>query len=444
MIKSTNNAATSASVSLTAEDIFTKPVAINGESQISVPLQKGAGAQDISFKAPGPGYYLLHTEVHAGEDTATGSTDFGVVPFAHPGLRPDSLFASNMPWPAGPDLDLWQAIGMKIARHGLNPKIGKTDGLAPGQVPALDFSQVDEKWADSKAHDVWAIPLSEYALPGDNNKSPLALETGMFGPPNDYARFANTEAAIYAHFPEVTTIEFYNEPWLFGYTFAGTPADYDRLQKMFCEAMLKVNPNYRIVAGSSTMFAVDNIEPHPDCWKGLLQGLSNHPYVDTSDPTFRAGANARAMDAERLTAQRMGLPYSYLTEGGTKYAPPPPPLTPAEAAAKAQNKGKSAKAQLATMDKTDPRFAELKKEAKDKKAEVKVTTAINNNNIENAAKIVQYYTKAALEGMFQANAQWDIGYGDGWTHSDTTFATMTQATLSRTVLPWPTSGPATN
>ena len=94
-VKSTHAATTSATVSLKAEDMFGKPVAINGETQISVPLQKGEGLKDIAFKAPGPGYYLVYAEVHAGADTALASADFGLVPPPYPGVRPNSQFSTT-------------------------------------------------------------------------------------------------------------------------------------------------------------------------------------------------------------------------------------------------------------------------------------------------------------------------------------------------------------
>ena len=75
-IKSLNPAASSATVSLTAEDMFGKPVAINGETQFSMPLQKGAGQKEIPFKAPGPGYFQITASVQAGADTATVVGDF--------------------------------------------------------------------------------------------------------------------------------------------------------------------------------------------------------------------------------------------------------------------------------------------------------------------------------------------------------------------------------
>ena len=425
-VKSTDAAATNASVSLTAEDIFNKP--IDWKQQISVPLQKGAGAQDITFKAPGPGYFMVRAEVHAGADTVTASGDFGLVPPPYPGVRPDSFFASNFSTSSGPDLDLFQAIGMKVERCGFNAKEAKQDGLAPGQVGTIDFTTLDDKFKTLKEHGIWALPTTSYTLSGNPaDAAPLAQQTGMYGPPADYQRYANTWAAIFQRYPEIKATEFYNEPWIFGWTFAGTPTDYDRLQKTFCDAVLKVRPDMRIIAGSSSMFAIDNIEPNLSCWKGLLSGISAHPYTDVADPSWRVGGNTREIDEIRLVSQRMGLPYAYLTEGGTSYAPP---LSPeAKAAAAAKPKGptvKSVTAELVALDdKSSPQATALKKQLKSLKAEGKLAAADVRNNVENAYKIVQYFVRAAVEGVFQGNAQWDIGYGLEWTRSNTTFAVMT-------------------
>jgi len=82
---------------------------------------------------------------------------------------------------------------------------------------------------------------------------------------------------------------------------------------------LRVNPNYRIVAGNSAMFVADNIEPDPSCWKGLLKGVSHHPYTsDAGETSFRPGSNTRSIDDICVRAREMGLPYPYLTEGGTE------------------------------------------------------------------------------------------------------------------------------
>jgi len=60
------------------------------------------------------------------------------------------------------------------------------------------------------------------------------------------------------------------------------------------------------------------------------------------------------------------------------------------------------------------------------------------NNNENASKIVQYYVKSLLAGLYQGNAQWHIGYGPGWTRANVALAAMTHSW--KTVRRWPTYG----
>ena len=157
------------------------------------------------------------------------------------------------------------------------PRQGLAAHTAGGRAVPLDFSRLDKALAETKARGLWILPIAGYSFEGDCCR--LAEQLGMYGPPGDYDRFVNTWADILRHYPELTTIEFWNEPWIFGWNLAGTPDDYRRLQKQFCEMALKINPHYRILAGNSTMFVTDNIEPDPACWQGLLQGISHHPYA---------------------------------------------------------------------------------------------------------------------------------------------------------------------
>jgi hypothetical protein len=69
---------------------------------------------------------------------------------------------------------------------------------------------------------------------------------------------------------------------------------------------LRVNPDYRLVAGNSTMFVRDNIQPHPDCWRGLISGVTHHPYTRSiAEASFRAGDNLRGIDDIVLTARAL-------------------------------------------------------------------------------------------------------------------------------------------
>ena len=422
-VKSTNPAATSATVSLSAEDMFSKPVVINGATQFSVPLQKGEGAKNIPFQAPGPGYFLLHAEIHAGADTATVSGDFGIVPPPHAGVRPDSLFSCTAsPQNSEEKMDLWQAVGMKKARTCMPTPLKNAEGLAPGQVPPIDWTNAEQMFATLKAHSIWPFVESNYTLGPGDEASAKAKATGMYGPPADELRYAKFYGLLFQHFPEITMTEFLNEPWLYGYGFAGSNKDYQDFQRLFCQEVLKLRPDMRIVAGNSDSFVIDSILPDPSCWKGLLSGLSHHPYTkDDADPSWRLGANVRAYDAIGVLARRMGLPYACLTEAGTMYGEPSPTASaevkaqPAVAQYKTNGQQASALKKKLNAEKAATKSAgttPAKKNDQDAvmKTEVKTLEKENlnlrmtlSNNIENAAKIVQMNARAAIEGLYQAS-----------------------------------------
>lgn len=436
-LKAQGDAARQVAVKLSADDIFGNPVSWKSELSVDLPAGKSV-EQYVPFFA-GPGYFEVHAEASAGEEKASAVTDLGVVPPPWPGVRPDSLFASNTAGVKdGEDMRLLQAIGMKVERAHFLPRLAVKNlqtwarETAPGQPPAFDFPSQDKLWAQTRAAGLWVLPVVGYALPGDLNE--MAIKTGMYGPPADYQRFVNAYLQILNHYPEITTVEFWNEPWIYGWNFAGTPTEYRDLQKQFCQAMLKIRPGYRIVAGNSTMFVTDNIEPDPSCWRGLLSGITHHPYDGSvGGSTFRPGDHARSMDETGLLARRMNLPFAYLTEGGTMWAPMFDPACIA-----VQNRLAAAKARLAEIDPASPQREAAAREVALLADRVAAFGPIHDD-IYDARKIVQYYVRAAVTGMFQANAQWEIGYGPGWTRANTTFGFMTHELEDRPPLAeiWP-------
>lgn len=336
---------------------------------------------------PGPdraGFYAITADFAGGP---ARSTELGVVPVQPPGQRRESFFASNTSgFKRGTDADLLQRIGMRIQRLHFQPRpAGPLPAEPHGAIP-LDFTEQDKALAEIAGKDQWVLPIAGYAIEG--LKSPLAHRLQMHGPPRDAVEFIATWESILRHYPEVDAIEFWNEPWIFGWTWAATPGEYRALQQAWCEMALRVHPGLRIVAGNSSMFCEDHLEPYPTSWKGLLQGTSHHPYMGCGDAVSRHGSQRRSMDQGMGVTRRMGLPYYYLTEGGSEYRAD----------------------EHATPD-----------------------------NLENATKIVQYFVDAALTGCFQANAQWEIGYGPAWTRSDTTFAVMASMLEDRPIVAdiWP-------
>ncbi|HEY3323507.1 MAG TPA: hypothetical protein VGP72_23845 [Planctomycetota bacterium] len=380
------------------------------------------------------GYYSVHADFSDGQKTLRRWTDFGIVPPPASGLRPDSFFSSNTSGlRTGNELKLLQMIGMKVQRAHFQPNLAAKVPATPAGALPLNFTNQDKAWAASQEAGLWVLPIAGYAFEG--TKSELATLCQMHGPPRDYAEFCATWEQILKHYPEVTTIEFWNEPWIFGWTWAASGEEYRKLQKMWCEMALKVNPNYRILAGNSSMFTEDHIEHDTSCWKGLLQGTTHHPYsFSTGQPNHRAGDTGRSTDHGMQVTNRMGLPYYYLTEGGTEYSVPDSPEVIA-----LRKSQKDLQEQLRAFPKQDQKvvpasvpagrdagatLAALKLQTDEIAAELSSIPLAKNNN-GNASKIVIYNIRAALLGTFQGNSQWEIGYGPGWTRSNVSFATMT-------------------
>jgi len=409
-----------------AEDVFGKPVDWAPQMAVQVPAD-GKWVQYDVLLEKGMGYFSIFADVKGAGASIAAWTDLGVIPEPHPGIRENSLFSSNTSGVfTGEQLDLVQAVGMKVMRAHFQPP-GTTKDYVNGALP-LDFTGQDAAFAEAKEHGVWVLPIVGYALQGVGvvHTTELARKTGMYGPPDNFDAFVKTWEQILRHYPEITTYEVWNEPWIFGWTWAAPPDEWRRFQKMWCKMALKVNPNYRIITGNSTMFVVDHIEHDPGSWKGYLKGTSTHPYGwATGQPTFRSGEAFRAMDYGAEVNRRMGLKYFYLTEGGTEYQMP----RPADVAA-ARKEADDLKKQLdglkgqeETQNYKDTR---QKQEAAAKRAAaIAARHPVPPNNIENARKAIHYAARLALAGGYQSNNQWHIGYGSDWTKPNTGFAVLT-------------------
>ncbi len=372
------------------------------EALLPVNLHLPADSSTVSVQLPltDPiGYREIFATVSDGAKTITRSIDLGIVWPPYPGVRPDSFFASNVPPQEGEKLQLLENIGLKVQRTHFAPNVATNSTDWPKEFPAgeavpLDFDSTDAAWKEIRAHGLWVLPIAGNALLGAGvfDRTPLAEQLSMYGPPSDNERFIKTWETILRHYPEITTFEFWNEPWIFGWTWAGTPDAYRQLQRDWCKMALSINPHYRLLAGNSVAFVRDEIEPFPDCWEGLLDG-SNQPSVRRwcsrrrisvavtySVPSTKPGLLRAISDYHTLISPREAL--------RTKSSP------------------------------FDP--------------------APYDNN-ENAQKLVQYYTFTELAGLFMGNAQSDIGYGPDWTRSNTAFAVLTHFLEDRVPLVdiWP-------
>jgi hypothetical protein len=371
------------------------------EALTPITLHLPADGSTVSQQIPlmeAIGYRAIFAVASDGGEPITRSTDLGIVWPPWPGFRPDSFFGSNVPLQEGEKLQLLENVGLKVQRTHFAPNVVARSINWPKEFPAgqavpLDFESVDTAWKTMRAHGLWILPIAGNALTGAGvfDRTALADQLGMYGPPGDKDRFINTWKTILKHYPEITTFEFWNEPWIFGWTWASTPDVYRDLQRDWCKMALAINPHYRLLAGNSVAFVRDELEPFPDSWEGLIDGITNHPYADgVVERNFRSGDVFRPIDETRLTARDLGLPYAYLTEGGTAYK----------------------------SSAFDPE-------------------PYDNN--ENAQKLVQYYVFTALAGLFMGNAQIEIGYGPGWTRSNTAFAVLTHFLEDRVPLVdiWP-------
>ena len=435
--KSTDSHAHHIAAVITGQDIFGKPLPWTKTAAFDVTADGAQAAVDIPL-ALSLGYYNLALQFTGDGTVIARNADLGVIPPSAAGLRPESFFASNTSgFKEKADLDFLQKIGMKIERIHFNPTYGKAPDVSTGDALPIDFTKQDANLAATKAHGIWVLPVVGYALTADT-RTELAKQVGMYGPPRNYDEFVNTWKAILQHYPEINTFEFWNEPWIFGWNWAADGSAYRKLQEQWCKMALRVNPNLRIVAGNSWMFTEDHIEQWPDCYKGLLSGTTHHPYTfSTGYATLRSGDQPRAMDGGYLVNnKRMGLPYYYLTEGGTQYSAPPSPemqdLLARQRALTAQIQA------IAPADRGTPRAKDLQSQNAALTKQIGQYPDASDNN-QNAFKIVQYYVHAALTGCFQGNAQWQIGYGPGWTRANTTFAVMTHFLEDRPIVAdiWP-------
>lgn len=182
-------------------------------------------------------------------------TQIGIVPPHRVGIRPDSFFASNTSGlKRGDDLRLLQTLGIKVQRAHFNPRIVSVPATPGGALP-LDFSIQDAAFAEARARETWVLPIAGYAFEG--TKSKLAIDAEMHGPPRDNFEFVATWEQILRRYPQISTVEFWNEPWIFGWTWAGTPQQYRDLQTQWTRMARRVNPRLRLLAGNTALSTLD-------------------------------------------------------------------------------------------------------------------------------------------------------------------------------------------
>jgi hypothetical protein len=419
---------------------------------------------ELPFAAPSVGWWRLRTELGAPDGLRfTAEGDLGIVPAPHSGARPNSFFGSNnAPVQPGEGGEMTQLLGMKVSRRQV-PGITTfraEDVPEPSDKPLpLEMRRIDADFEGARALGITPMTVPGYSFFAGSKqlRSHLAEIVNMYGPPRHFGEFNATWRTILERYPEIRLVEFWNEPWIIGWTWGDTPAEYRELQTGWARMALALHPDMRILAGNSVMFMEDHVEPFPECWKGLIAGLSHHPYTRSVDrPNLRGGDQRRAMDYGWIVTRRMGLDYYYITEGGTMYRTPSP-LEADETVwgARAQwlereRRNLGYKLQ-AIVDKKSPEAEALKQQqaamAKEA-AELKELSGAAwsrilqpKNNRQNADKLPIYFTETALCGAFQGNAQWGIGVQEDTAGPNTAFAVLTHLTEDRVPFAeiWPES-----
>jgi len=377
-VSSSDGQARDVKLILSARNVFDELINWRQELPMTLEADGSRTVHEFHFDAR-RGYYQVFATIHEDQQVFEASRGIGIIPPHHPGVRPDSFFASNTSSiRRGQQLCFLQTIGMKIQRTHLNPIKVSIPKQPNGALP-LDLSELEAALKENVDHDTWVLPIVGYHF-GPDMRSELAKRTNMHGPPRDLREFVDSWESVLRRFPRITTYEFWNEPWIYGWTWAAEPEIYRKFQAQWCRMALRVNPEIRIIAGNSSMFVEDHIEPYPNCWRGMVHGTSHHPYSGVGDPTFRISGQARSLDQGAVVTRRMGLTYYYMTESGS-----------------------------AAGDRID------------------------------VHKLIQYFVRSALAGAFQGNAQWGFGYHEGNTRANTSFAVMTHFIEDRPVVAdvWP-------
>ncbi len=120
---STNGAAHDIVAGLDVADIFYR-TAPGSPLPITIHLPADRSKARTTLPLPfGIGYYTILVTLTEGAVTLTHSTDLGVVWPPYSGVRPNSLFSSNVAPRQGEDLQLLETIGIKVQRTHFIPGV---------------------------------------------------------------------------------------------------------------------------------------------------------------------------------------------------------------------------------------------------------------------------------------------------------------------------------
>ena len=222
----------------------------------------------VRFKPAERGCFGLVVEVEADEAKIEKRFNVGVVPRPRPGLCPLSMFGTNNPW--YPDAaERMERIGMKIARYHFGQ-----DAIQPRK-GVWDYKRMDEAFEHFKDHGIVMMPILGYAAPWDISEPPPGFRKA-YGPPGDYenwAEFVYRTVARYSRY--CVGWEVWNEPWIRGWTWHDTAAEFRKFLRVTYESAKKADPNALVICGHSASFLNDIILVGDG---KLLDSDSNHPY----------------------------------------------------------------------------------------------------------------------------------------------------------------------
>ncbi len=370
-----NNTATKQDLRCTIEvkDYWGKPVQKAAAKAISIDPNATAEIKDAaSFVPPGLGAFDVTVRA-AGTAEAERLMTAIVVPDPRPGLRPESFFASNTG--AGGHSDFHQRIGLRVYRQHFADMWSclAEDSRRPRPPNApihFNFDEMDKYVMEAQRHGISIVGIVGYANP-EWARTPEAQRLHMYGPPRDLDEFIRATVPVVDRYRQIRYWEFRNEPWIYGWTWAGSSADYRRIQRGWAEAARAVRPDLQLIVGHSASFFVDNITPDPASFRGLIVAVRNHQYKEGERPNQRRGSHVRYTDYGVQEAIRNGIRLHFITENGTEVA------------------------------------------------------GTDRDNPLNAVKIVLIHAMLALTGEYQMNIQEGIGWGLDQMRGSAAYAVMT-------------------
>jgi len=375
-------------------DYWGQPVDLGGPGTVSVAGKQSAERKHL-FKPAATGAYDVSVQIqlanmpgHVGAAAPLGSpATIGIVPGPVQGLRPESFFASNTGDKGHNEFD--RRLGLKVFRQHWADEWGYlADASRQQDRPVnaelkFDFARQDEYYQRAQQSDLSILGIVGYANP-DWARTQEARNLNMYGPPRDFDEFVRATIPCVQHYPQIKYWEFWNEPWIYGWTWAASGSEYRRLQKMWCQAAKQARPDLKIIVGHSASHLVDHIALDPSCYQGLVDADSNHPYKEGQEPSWRLGSQLRYTDYGVQEAEKMGIHQHFITENGTE--------VPGQ-----------------------------------------------RDHPLNAAKIPALHALAALAGIYQANVQEGIGWGPEQMKGAVAYGVMTHFLEDRPLVAdiWP-------